>query len=385
MPVSNRARDLPPYIFAKIHEDIRLLERQGRPVIDLGISDPDQPPRRDIQDALCDHVRHIDSHRYPTYRGLAPLRQAIANWYQRRFGVHIDPDSEVLVTVGSKEALIHIALATVNPGQAILVPDPGYPSYQMPSALFGFESIPMPLLPANQFLPDFDRIAPAEWRRIQLGYLNYPNNPTGATAPPKFWDRVIDLAHRHQWTVVSDLAYVDIVYDGRAHSIFEHAGAKDVALETITFSKSYSMQGFRLAAVVGNAELLEALYRVESQINAGVYLPIQYAGVTALQDDIRPEILQSYRERRDLVVTTLRHKGFDLTPPPATLYIWLAVNPATTGELYAKELLHRHGVAVAPGIAFGPVGRDFVRISLTQPDDVLQRALDQWPWAGANA
>ncbi len=379
MPVSNRARSLPPYIFAKIHADIRLLEQQGHQVIDLGISDPDRPPRQDIQDALCDHVRHPDSHRYPTYRGVAPLRQAIADWYQRRFGVHVDPDSEVLVTVGSKEALIHIALATVNPGQAILVPDPGYPSYQMPTALFGFESIPMPLLSTNQFLPDLDRLTPDELRRTQLGFFNYPNNPTGATAPHEFWDQVVALAHRHQWTVVSDLAYVDIVYDGRAHSIFEHPGAKEVALETLTFSKSYSMQGFRLAAVVGNPELLEAVYRVESQINAGVYLPIQYAGVTALQEDIRPEMLESYRIRRDLVVTTLQQKGFDINPPPATLYVWLAVKPPTTGEVFAQELLHRHGVAVAPGIAFGSVGHNFIRISLTQPYDVLVQALEKWP------
>ncbi len=379
MPVSERAQNLPPYIFAQIHQDIAQLERNGQSVIDLGISDPDQPPREDIQDVLCDQVQHPDSHRYPSYRGLSPLRHAVSQWYYRRFGVSLDPDSEVLITGGSKEALVHLALATVNPGQAILVPDPGYPSYQMPAALFGFESIAMPLRAENHFIPDLERIAPPEWSRIQLGFFNYPNNPTGALAPADFWHHVIDQAHRHQWTVVSDLAYVDIVYEGQAHSILEYPGARDVAVETITFSKSYSMQGFRLAAMVGSPKILEAFYRIESQINAGVYLPIQYAGVVALQEDISLNILATYQTRRDFVVSALQQKGYPVFTPPATLYVWLPVPKPLSGTTFASSLLHQHGIAVAPGIAFGPTSDEFIRISLTQPLDILQHALARWP------
>ncbi len=379
MPISNRAHHLPPYIFAQIHEDIARMEQDGKTIIDLGISDPDVPPRPDILDTLCTWVRHSDSHRYPSYRGLAPLRQAVAEWYLRRFGVYLDPESEVLITVGSKEALVHFALATVNPGQAILVPDPGYPSYQIPSALFGFESILMPLIAANHFLPDFERISSTEWSRIQLGFFNYPNNPTGAMAPEEFWHQAIELAHRHQWTIVSDLAYVDIVYTGQAHSILEYAGAREVAVETVTFSKSYSMQGFRLAAMVGCAEILEAFYRVESQINAGVYLPIQHAGIAALRENVTPDTLATYQKRRDFVVSSLQHRGFTVETPPATLYVWLPVPKPDTDQTFVSRLLHQYGIAVAPGVAFGPLSDRFIRIALTKPLSVLKEAFARWP------
>ena len=378
VPVSTRAQALPPYIFARMEEDIDAIRRENRLVVDLGISDPDLPPPNGVAAALVQAVGQPGSYRYPPYGGIDELRQQVADWYRQRFAVNLDPTTEVLITGGSKEALIHVALATTDPKDAVLVPDPGYPAYHIPSALFDLEEISLPLRAENHFLPDWTEITPEQWKRIRLGYLNYPNNPTGVLAPDSLWQETIDLAARHGWTVVSDLAYVDIVYQGRARSIMEFPGAKDVALETLTFSKSYSMQGFRLGAVVGNAKILKAMYRVESQINAGVYVPIQTAGTQALKSGMEPEVLSQYRKRRDYVATQLAALGFHVPPAPATLYFWLPMAPGVSGTQFCRALLRKAGVALTPGAAFGPSSDRFVRLSFTEPLSSLSRAFDAW-------
>lgn len=380
VPIAERLAHFPPYIFAEMSRQIAEVAESGRKVYDLGISDPNQPPRAEILSRLAQAAQYGESHRYPSYRGLPRLRQAVSQWYGERFGVELDPDREVLITVGSKEALIHLALAVVDPGRAVLVPDPGYPAYHMPQAIFGMDEITLPLLPEHDFLPDFKTLSVADRHRIALAYFNYPNNPTGAVASLDFWREVLQLARLHDWTVVSDLAYANIYYDDAPHSLLELEGAREVAVESITFSKTYNMQGWRLAAVVGNARVIDALYRLESQINAGVFNPVQEAGVVALELGPDPEVLKDYKSRRELAFEALQELGFRVSKPAASVYYWISLGQEDSVD-FARNLLRKSGVALAPGSAFGHHSRHYARLSLTSSDAILREAFVAWKLA----
>ncbi len=379
MLTAQRMRTLPPYIFAEISQEVRTLERQGRSVIDLGISDPNQPPRPSVSRALCEAANTDSSHRYPPSQGTDALRRQIADWYRRRFHVDLDPDREVLVTLGSKEALVHLSLAVVDADGLVLVPDPGYPAYFMPHALFGFDQATVPLTPRNGFLPVVSLVHAGDLERAQLMFVNYPNNPTGAVASREFWNDLVREARRWDFVICSDLAYADLVYEGRAVSVLEIPEARSVAVESITFSKSYNMQGFRLAAMVGAEEILDALWRVESQINSGVYSAIQAAGVRAILEGPSPEVLESYRARRQLLGQGLTDLGLEFEWPRGAVYFWVTI-PAgwSDSETYANHLLHEAGIAITPGTAFGPSGADHIRVSYTRPLNDITQALSKW-------
>ncbi len=379
MLTAHRMQALPPYIFAKIDQEVRALERQGRSVIDLGISDPNQPPRNSVTRALSEASTTPASHRYPPIRGAEALRRQIADWYRRRFQVDLDPDREVLVTLGSKEALVHLSLAVVDRDGVVLVPDPGYPAYFMPHALFGFDQATVPLTRRHGFLPVVSTVHAGDLERAQLMYVNYPNNPTGAVASREFWNDLVREARRWDFVICSDLAYADLIYEGRAVSVLEIPEARAVSVESITFSKSYNMQGFRLAAMVGSEEILDALWRVESQINSGVYSAIQSAGVRAMLDGPDPEVLESYRERRQLLGQGLAELGLEFEWPRGAVYFWVKIPSGwPESETYAKRLLQEAGVAVTPGTAFGPSGADYIRVSYTRPLNDLTQALRKW-------
>ena len=379
MLTADRTRHLPPYIFAEIDRQMHALRQKGQSVINLGISDPNQAPRPEVLGTLISSAKSLESHRYPPQRGTVDLRRKVAEWYRRRFGVRLDPDREVLITVGSKEALVHLSLAVVDDDGLILVPDPGYPAYSMPHALFGMDQQWMPLSSEHNYLPSVSHIHAGDLERAQLMYVNYPNNPTGAVADRNFWRDLVEQARRWDFAICSDLAYADIVYEGRATSILEVPEARSVAVESITFSKSYNMQGWRLSAMVGCPEIIDALYRVESQINGGVFTPIQDAGVTALELGPDPAVLESYRERRQILGQGLAQMGLSFEWPKASVYFWVAL-PQSAGhaEDYARRLLQEARVAVTPGTAFGPTGTHHIRVSFTSPLEQIVAGLEQW-------
>lgn len=374
MTFSKRLATVPPYIFSILDDQIASVRDRGIPIIDLGISDPDMPPNTAVIHALSQSSWSKDAHHYPPYVGTSPLRQAVARWYRRRFDVNIDPDREVLITLGSKEVLVHAALAFLDPADVVLVPDPGYPAYSMPAHLFGARTVPLLLLPEQDFLPDLTQVTAHDAAAVRLFYVNYPNNPTGRVAPLQAYREWVRFCQKHGAVLLADLAYADIVFEGRAHSVFEVPGAKNLALETYTFSKGHNMQGWRIGTVVGGADLIHAVETIESNINAGVFLPIQAAATEALNSDDPGPLVAQYRKRRDLAYDLLSHHGFSLMKPEGAVYGWVKA-PRNDGDQFARWALN-HGVVVTPGSAFGPHSRGWFRVSLTHPEDHLRRGIE---------
>lgn len=377
MFTSQRVQQLPAYIFAELAEAIARLEQKGHRVINLGISDPDLPPDPDVVSTLCDAAQDPEAHRYPPYQGTPELRQAVKKWYWERFGVRLNRDTEIIIGAGSKSTLIQLALAVVDPDGLILVPDPAYPAYHMPHALYGFDERTVALDPDRDYLFPLNKVHAGDLERANLLYLNYPNNPTGAVAPKDFWGEVVTAARRWDFLVCSDLAYAEMVWNGRAHSILEIPEAMECAVESITFSKSYEMQGWRVSALVGNREAIAALFRVQSQLSAGVFIPVQRAAMTAISRGPSRQALESYRERRDLLGDGLSAMGFEVKPPDSALYYWVPA-PGGDGTQYARWLLNEAHVAVTPGEAFGPGGKSHFRVSMTRPPGEIAQALVQW-------
>lgn len=351
------------------------LETTGRHVVDLGISDPDLPPSSAVIAALQRAVAGKDAHRYPPYEGTAVLRRAVARYYTRQFGVSIDPERQVLVTLGSKEALVHLMFALVNPGDVVLAPDPGYPAYFMGDSLVGARTVSLPLTRRHHFLPALQDVSTADHKNARLLYVNYPNNPTGKVASLKDFKEWVDFCRAHDTVLVSDLAYADIVYEGRAHSVWEIPEARELSVESITWSKGHSMQGWRVGALVGSPDVLAAIACVESNINAGVFVPIQEAAAVALEEDHPAVLCRQYRDRRDYAYRKLVEMGLGLARPEGAVYCWVEA-PGGDGDRLAEAALAK-GVAVTPGSAFGPASRDHVRVSLTHPVEVLQEGLDR--------
>ncbi|MBI2320565.1 MAG: LL-diaminopimelate aminotransferase [Chloroflexi bacterium] len=380
MRAAQRIANLPPYLFAEVDRRIAAKRAAGYDVISLGIGDPDLPTPRYILDALVEAAGVPANHRYPDYYGLAELRRAIARWYEGRFGVVLHPDTEVLPLIGSKEGIAHVALALVDPGDVALVPSPAYPVYEIGTMLAGGEVYHLPLRPGHQFLPDLDAIPQGVLDRARVLWVNYPNNPTSAVAGPEFFERVVAFARRHDVIVLHDNAYSEVYYDGyRPGSFLQTAGARDVGVEFHSLSKSYNMTGWRIGMVVGHAAVIEALGRVKTNVDSGIFQAVQYAGIVALTGDQSwiPARNAVYEKRRDLLIDVLQGLGIKVGRPRASLYLWGPV-PEGYGSLdFSVKLLDEIAVWVTPGVGFGPHGEGFFRISLTTPDDRVRQAAER--------
>jgi LL-diaminopimelate aminotransferase len=380
MRPSKRLDRLPPYLFARLEQRIAEKRAQGVDVISLGIGDPDTPTPRLVVDALCDAVRDPGTHRYPSNRGRPELRDAVASFYERRFGVELDPDTEIIPALGAKECVFNLNLAFLDEGDAALAADPGYPVYTGGPLIAGADPVVMPLLPERGFAPDLDAISAADRERARLMYLNYPNNPTGAIVPDGLFERAVEFGREHDVLVVHDASYTETTFDGYvAPSFLETPGAKDVGVEVFSLSKGYNMTGWRTAAIVGNAEAIEAYWRLKTNIDSGMFEAVQLAAASALELGVGVvrEMQALYQRRRDLVCDALREIGVDVTPPKGTIYVWAPVPEGHTSESYCELVLEESGVVLSPGGAYGPSGEGFFRISLTIDDARLTEAVER--------
>jgi LL-diaminopimelate aminotransferase len=378
MKLARRVEQLPAYLFAEISRKIAEKRAQGVDVISFGIGDPDLPTPAHILDSMIEASRDPANHRYPESEGLPELHEAIARWYERRFDVRLDPAKEVLPLIGSKEGIGHIALCFIDPGDIALVPDPGYPVYSVGTLLAGGEPYFIPLTEENEFLPDLDAVPRDIAERAKVLWLNYPNNPTGAVADLAFFDRTVGFAKRHDIAVLHDGPYSEVAFDGyQPVSFLQADGARDVGIEFHSLSKSYNMTGWRIGMAAGNAQIIDALMRVKSNLDSGIPQAIQRMAITALDgpQDCIAEHNRIYERRRDRLVSALSKLGLRLRPPKASLYLWARVPEATTSVQFATRLLEEAGVVVTPGIGYGPTGEGYVRLSLTIPDDRLEEGV----------
>ncbi len=377
---TQRLQKLPPYLFAEIDRKKRELIAKGKDVIDLGVGDPDIPTADFIIDALAAAAKNPRNHRYALDQGMPEFRQEIRDWFGKRFNVKLDADKEILPLIGSKEGIGHLPLAVLDPGKVCLIPDPGYPVYRS-GTLFA-EGIPytMPLLEKNKYYPDFDLIPEDVLRNAKLMFLNYPNNPTSAVADKAFFERAVAFAKKHGILIAHDAAYSEMTYDGfRSPSILEIPGAKDIAVELFSFSKTYSMTGWRIGFAVGNAQVLSLLAKVKSNLDSGIFQAIQIAGIEALKNG-QAELeknLKIYQERRDLLVQGFKDLGWKIDAPKATFYVWIPVPPGYTSAEIALKFLEELNIVVTPGNGFGPNGEGYFRISLTVAESRLMEALDR--------
>jgi LL-diaminopimelate aminotransferase len=373
-----RVRDLPPYLFAELDRRVAAKRAEGMDVISLGVGDPDLPTPRHVVEALQEAAEDPTTHQYPSYYGLPAFRVAIADWYERRFGVQLDPETEVLPLLGSKEGIAHLCFAFIDPGDVALVPDPGYPVYALGTTLAGGAAVSMPLSAGRRFLPDFGTLDPPAAAKAL--WLNYPSNPTGAVADREFFDQAVELAHRHDLLLCHDAAYSEITFDGYvAPSVLESPRAKDVAVEFGSLSKTFNMTGWRVGYAVGNAEAIGALATLKTNLDSGIFNAIQRAAVAALTGPLEhvEEMRAVYQKRRDLVVTAFGEIGLDVEPPLGSIYVWVPTPGGRKSVEFASELLDESGVVVAPGTGYGSAGEGFVRVSLTVSDARLQEAMDR--------
>ena len=382
MRSSKRLERIPPYLFAELERKIAAKRAAGIDVISLGIGDPDMPTYEPIVAVAQRAVADPSTHQYPTNRGRTEFREAVAAFYQRRFGVALDPETEVMPAIGAKECIFNLNLAFLDPDQVALAADPGYPVYSGGPLLAGAEAVLMPLLPDRGFAPDLDAISQEVLSRARLMFLNYPNNPTGAVLPDGLFERALELAREHDLLVVHDNAYSETTYDGYvAPSFLQAAGAKDVGVEVFSLSKGYNMTGWRCAAIVGNGEAIEHYWRLKSNIDSGLFEAVQLAGAAALGPELEIHVRGMnavYQRRRDLVCEALAQAGVEVTPPKGTIYIWAPVPEGfESSATYCEHVLEQTGVVISPGGAYGPNGEGFFRISLTTPDDRLLEAVDR--------
>jgi LL-diaminopimelate aminotransferase len=378
MQPSKRLERLPPYLFAELERKVREKRDAGVDVISLGIGDPDTPTPVPVIDALAAGAADPGTHRYPANRGRPELREAVARFYARRFGVELDPESEIVPALGAKECIFNLNLAFLDPDSIALAADPGYPVYTGGPLLAGSEAVLMPLLPELGFAPDLDAIGGDVARRARLLYLNYPNNPTGAILPDGLFERAVEFGREHDVLIVHDASYTETTFDGYvAPSFLETPGAKEVGVEVFSLSKGWNMTGWRTAAIVGNAEAVNAYWHLKTNIDSGMFEPVQLAAAAALDAGPPPEMREIYQRRRDLVCDALREIGVDVTPPKGTIYIWAPVPSGHTSASYCELVLEESAVVVSPGGAYGPNGEGFFRISLTVPDARLAEAVER--------
>jgi LL-diaminopimelate aminotransferase len=374
---AQRLDAVPPYLFAELERKIAEKRAEGVDVISLGIGDPDLPTPEPVIEALAAGARDAATHRYPTNHGSDELRAAAAGFYRARFGVDLDPGSEIVPALGGKEAVGHIAMALLDPGDVCLSPDPGYPPYTSGPVFAGAEVNYLPLRAEQAFLPDLDTIPADVLRRANLLFLDYPNNPTGAVVQDGYFERAVELARANDLVVVHDNAYSELCYDGyRAPSFLETPGAKEVGVEIFSLSKGWNMTGWRAGLVAGNAEVVEAYRQLKTNLDSGMFEAVQRATVAALTDarDFPREMSAVYERRRDLLAEALAAIGIEVEPPQATPYFWVPVPDGHTSASFTELVLEEAAVVVSPGPSFGPSGEGFVRLSMTVPDDRLEEA-----------
>jgi LL-diaminopimelate aminotransferase len=374
---AQRLKELPPYVFAEIEAKKKELEAKGAQIIDLGRGDPDLPTPPHIVERLKDALKAPDFNRYPSYVGITEFRRAAARWYKKRFGVSLDPETEVISLIGSKEGVSHAPMAYIDQGDIALFPDPCFPIFYTSILFAKGRPYPMPLLEANAFLPDLGKIPQEVAERAKLISLNYPHNPTTGVATHDFFREVIRFAKQYHLVVLHDLAYSEIYYDGHyCPSILETDGAMDVAIEFHSLSKTYNMAGWRIGFAVGNAELVRYLTLVKTNIDVGIFGPIQVAGIEALEGDQSSveELRRVYQRRRDILVAGLREAGLEFNVPQATFYVWVRVPSGHTAASFADLLLEEAGIMVTPGHGFGKTGEGYVRFAFTLPEEELQEA-----------
>jgi LL-diaminopimelate aminotransferase len=377
--LASRIRHLPPYLFASIDKMKQHAREEGVDLIDLSIGDPDIPTPPHIVRSMQKAVEKPVHHRYPSYEGMVSFREAVARWYGRRFCVKLDPLVEVLSLIGSKEGIGHIPLAFIDPGDAVLVPSPGYPVYSVGTLFAGGENYAMPLTENNNFLPDLDGIPKNILKKAKLIFLNYPNNPTSAMATMTFYKEVIRIALRHNIIVCHDASYTEIYFNNKPLSFMQVPGAKDVGIEFHSLSKTYNMTGWRIGFAVGNREVLAGLGKIKTNLDSGVFQAIQEAAIVALdtENHILSTIRKTYQERRDRLFNGLRKIGMHVTKPDATFYIWAKIPSRFDSMGFVKHLLNRAGVLATPGNGFGDAGEGYVRFALTAPVEKIQEAVER--------
>ena len=380
MRLAERVQRLPPYLFAELERKIAERRAAGIDVISLGIGDPDLPTPPAVVEEAQRQVALADTHQYPSNRGRAAFREAVATFYERRFGVSLDPEREVLPLLGGKEGVAHVCWSMLDPGDVCLAADPGYPVYTSGAILAGAEPVLMPLSAGRAFQPDLEAIPVAVAGRANLLFCNYPNNPTGAVVEDDFFDRLVDFGRRHDVPVVHDNAYSEITFDGYvAPSFLASAGASEVGIEMFSLSKAYNMTGWRVGAAVGNATMIEGLWKLKTNVDSGIFDAVQMAAATALtgsQDHVR-QMCGIYRRRRDLVVGALAAAGIRVEPPKGTIYVWVPVPAGHDSVSFTDLVLEQAAVVVSPGSSYGPNGEGYVRLSLTVADDRLEEAMSR--------
>lgn len=376
---ASRIKHLPPYLFASIDRMKQEAVKKGMDIIDLSIGDPDIPTPGPIVRAMKKAVENPVHHRYPSYEGMLSYREAVAHWYKKRFNTKLDPRTEVLSLIGSKEGIGHIPLAFVNPGDVVLVPSPGYPVYPIGTLFAGGESFMMPLREENNFLPDLNRIPKGILKKAKLMFINYPNNPTSAVAPRGFFEEVIKFASKNNIIVCHDASYTEIYYDKKPLSFMQFDGAKEVGIEFHSLSKTYNMTGWRIGFAVGNSHVLAGLGKVKTNLDSGVFQAIQEAAIAGLGLDQKMllSIRNTYRQRRDILYKGLNKLGMHLVKPDATFYLWVKVPPRFNSMGFVTHLLDQAGVLSTPGNGFGDAGEGYVRFALTAPDKRIQEAVER--------
>jgi LL-diaminopimelate aminotransferase len=378
MQPSKRLERLPVYLFAELERKVSEQKAAGVDVISLGIGDPDTPTPEPVIAALAAAGADPGTHRYPSNRGRPELRDAFARFYDRRFGVALDPETEIIPALGAKECVFNLNLAFLDPDSIALAADPGYPVYTGGPLLAGAEAVLMPLLPERGFAPDLDAISGDVAARARLLYLNYPNNPTGAVVPDGLFERAVEFGREHDVLIVHDASYTETTFDGYvAPSFLETPGAKEVGVEVFSLSKGWNMTGWRTAALIGNADAVNAYWHLKTNIDSGMFEAVQLAAAAALDAGPPEEMQMIYRHRRDLVCDALAEIGVEVTRPKGTIYVWAPVPEGFTSASYCELVLEESGVVVSPGSAYGPNGEGFFRISLTVPDARLAEAMER--------
>jgi LL-diaminopimelate aminotransferase len=377
---SKRLQQIPPYMFQELERRIAEKKAAGIDVISLGIGDPDMPTYDYIVEVMQKAVADPATHQYPSNRGREDFRQAFADFYDRRFGVEIDPADEVIPAIGAKECIYNLCNAFLDPGDVALASDPGYPVYTGGPLLHGATAELMPLVPEKGFAPDLSAIPAEIAAKARLMFINFPNNPTGAVVPDGFFEEVIEFAREHEILVVHDNAYSETTYDGYvAPSFLATPGAKEVGVEVFSVSKGYNMTGWRCAAILGHAGAIQSYWRLKTNVDSGLFEAVQIAGATAIAGPPEPLVAMNatYQRRRDLVVSALGAIGVDVTPPKGTIYVWAPVPSGHTSTSFAETVLEEAAVVVSPGSMYGPSGEGFFRISLTTPDDRIEEAVER--------
>jgi len=379
MEFAERLKKVPPYLFVEIDRLKNEKLKKGADIIDLGIGDPDLPTPSEIVEVAKKALENPAFHRYPSNQGSEFFRKSCANYMKRRFGVEFNPETEISALIGSKEGIAHFPLAFVNPGDVVLCPEPAYPVYHLGTLFAGGEPYYLPLLWENNFFPDLGSIPKEVLERAKILWLNYPNNPTGAVATREFFAEAISFAKRYGLILAHDAAYVEMYFEEPAFSIFEIDGARDVAIEFHSLSKTFCMTGWRIGFAVGKKELVQGLAKIKSNIDSGVFTAIQYAGAYALDnlERIVPPLRAIFKERRDYLARALHELGFELKIPQATFYLWVKVPKGFTSTEFCRKLLEELDIVVTPGNGFGPSGEGYFRIALTVGVDTLKRAVER--------